>query len=140
MEASGLSLGLDNFVNMTHRLIDQECLVEASEYFKEMVGRGLFSTPQYGLMKDLLNSLLRGEKLELSKDVWNCIINKGCEPNFYAWTIWIHALFAKGYVKEACSYCLDMMEADVMPQPDTFAKIMKGLRKLYNRQIAAEIT
>ncbi|PWA62685.1 pentatricopeptide repeat (PPR) superfamily protein [Artemisia annua] len=140
MEASGLSPSLDNFVNMIHGLIDQECLVEASEYFKEMVGRGLFSTPQYGLMKDLLNSLLRGEKLELSKDVWNCIINKGCELNVYAWTIWIHALFAKGYVKEACSYCLDMMEADVMPQPDTFAKLMKGLRKLYNRQIAAEIT
>lgn len=140
MEASELSPGLDNFVNMIHGLIDQECLVEASEYFKEMVGRGLFSTPQYGLMKDLLNSLLRGEKLELSKDVWNCIINKGCELNVYAWTIWIHALFAKGYVKEACSYCLDMMEADVMPQPDTFAKLMKGLRKLYNRQIAAEIT
>ncbi|PWA43633.1 pentatricopeptide repeat (PPR) superfamily protein [Artemisia annua] len=109
MEASGLSPSLDNFVNMIHGLIDQECLVEASEYFKEMVGRGLFSTPQYGLMKDLLNSLLRGEKLELSKD-------------------------------EACSYCLDMMEADVMPQPDTFAKLMKGLRKLYNRQIAGEIT
>ncbi|GKB18453.1 putative pentatricopeptide repeat-containing protein, partial [Tanacetum coccineum] len=140
MEAGELSPGLDNFVNMIHGLIDQECLVEASEYFKEMVGRGLFATPQYGLLKDLLNSLLRGEKLELSKDVWNCIINKGCELNVYAWTIWIHALFAKGYVKEACSYCLDMMEADVMPQPDTFAKLMKGLRKLYNRQIAAEIT
>ncbi|KAI7758020.1 hypothetical protein M8C21_028260 [Ambrosia artemisiifolia] len=140
MEASGLSPGLDNFVNMIHGLIDQDCLVEASEYFKEMVERGLFSTPQYGLLKDLLNSLLRGEKLELSKDVWSCIINKGCDLNVYAWTIWIHALFAKGHVKDACSYCLDMMDAGVMPQPDTFAKLMKGLRKLYNRQIAAEIT
>ena len=88
MEASGIfSPGLDNFVNMIHGLIDQEFLVEASEYFKEMVGRGLFPTPQYGLMKDLFNSLLRAEKLELSKDVWNCIINKGCELNIYAWTV-----------------------------------------------------
>ncbi|KAK1408475.1 hypothetical protein QVD17_40276 [Tagetes erecta] len=140
MEASGLSPGLDNFVNMIHGLIDQECFVEASEYFKEMVERGLFSSPQYGLLKDLLNSLLRGDKIELSKDVWSCIINKGCELNVYAWTIWIHALFAKGHVKDACAYCLDMMDAGVMPQPDTFAKLMKGLRKLYNRQIAAEIT
>nr|XP_043621417.1 putative pentatricopeptide repeat-containing protein At5g65820 [Erigeron canadensis] len=140
IEANGLSPGLDNFVNMIHGLIDQESLVEACEYFKEMVDRGLFSTPQYGLLKDLLNSLLRGEKLELSKDVWSCIINKGCDLNVYAWTIWIHALFSKGHVKEACSYCLDMMDAGLMPQPDTFAKLMKGLRKLYNRQIAAEIT
>ncbi|XP_071698245.1 putative pentatricopeptide repeat-containing protein At5g65820 [Rutidosis leptorrhynchoides] len=140
IEANGLSPGLDNFVNMIHGLIDQECLVEASEYFKEMVGRGLFSTPQYGILKDLLNAMLRGDKLELSKDVWSCIMNKGCELNVYAWTIWIHALFSKGYVKEACSYCLDMMDGGLMPQPDTFAKLMKGLRKLYNRQIAAEIT
>ncbi|KAD5317558.1 hypothetical protein E3N88_17504 [Mikania micrantha] len=140
MEASGLSPGLDNFVNMIHGLIDQECLIEASEYFKEMVERGIFSTPQYGLLKDLLNSLLRGDKIELSKDVWSCIVKKGCELNVYAWTIWIHALFTKGHVKDACSYCLDMMDAGLMPQPDTFAKLMKGLRKLYNRQIAAEIT
>ncbi|KAJ0780140.1 putative tetratricopeptide-like helical domain superfamily [Helianthus annuus] len=140
IEASGLSPRLDNYVNMIHGLIDQECLVEASEYFKEMVERGLFSTPQYGLLKDLLNSLLRGDKVELSKDVWSCVINKGCELNVYAWTIWIHALFTKGHVKDACSYCLDMMDAGVMPQPDTFAKLMKGLRKLYNRQIAVEIT
>ncbi|KAK6128728.1 hypothetical protein DH2020_037536 [Rehmannia glutinosa] len=114
--------------------------VEACDYFKEMVGRGLLAVPQYGIMKDLLNSLLRGDKLQLAKDIWSCIIGKGCELNVYAWTIWIHALFSNGHVKEACSYCLDMMDAGVMPQPDTFAKLMKGLRKLYNRQIAAEIT
>lgn len=72
-----------------------------------MVGRGLLSTPQYGLLIDLLNSLLKSS---------NCIINMGCEPNFYAWTIWIQALFGKGYVKETCSYCLDMMEASTMLQ------------------------
>nr|GMD79594.1 putative pentatricopeptide repeat-containing protein At5g65820 [Ipomoea batatas] len=115
-------------------------LVEACDFFKEMIGRGLLSVPQYGTLKDLLNSLLREEKLEMSKGVWSCIVTKGCELNVYAWTIWIHALFSKGHVKEACSYCLDMMDAGVMPQPDTFAKLMRGLRKLYNRQIAAEIT
>ncbi|XP_023765421.1 putative pentatricopeptide repeat-containing protein At5g65820 [Lactuca sativa] len=140
MERNGISPGIDNFVNMIHGLIGQECLVEACDYFKEMVGRGLFCVPQYGVMKDLLNSLLRGDKIEVSKDVWSCIINKGCEVNVYAWTIWIHALFSKGYVKDACGYCLEMMDAGVMPQADTFAKLMKGLRKLYNRQIAVEIT
>ncbi|KAK3021924.1 hypothetical protein RJ639_045218 [Escallonia herrerae] len=108
--------------------------------FKEMVGRGHLSAPQYGTLKELLNSLLRADKLELCKDVWSCIITKGCELNVYAWTIWIHALFSNGHAKEACSYCLDMMDAGVMPQPDTFAKLMRALRKLYNRQIAAEIT
>ncbi|CAN4113979.1 unnamed protein product [Withania somnifera] len=109
-------------------------------HFKEMIGRGLLSAPQYGTLKDLLNSLLRAEKLELGKDVWSCIMTKGCELNTSAWTIWIHALFSNGYMKEACSYCLDMMDAGLMPQPDTFAKLMRGLRKLYNRQIASEIT
>ncbi|XP_030466148.1 putative pentatricopeptide repeat-containing protein At5g65820 [Syzygium oleosum] len=140
MEASGLSPGLDSFVIMIHGLIAHGHLVEASDYFKEMVGRGLLSAPNYGTLKDLLNSLLRAEKLEMAKDVWSCILTKGCDLNVYAWTIWIHALFSNGHVKEACSYCLDMMEANVMPQPDTFAKLMRGLRKLYNRQIAAEIT
>ncbi|KAI6685217.1 hypothetical protein NL676_031130 [Syzygium grande] len=140
MEASGLSLGLDSFVIMIHGLVAHGHLVKASDYFKEMVGRGLLSAPNYGTSKDLLNSLLRGEKLEMAKDVWSCILTKGCDLNVYAWTIWIHVLFSNGHVKEACSYCLDMMEANVMPQPDTFAKLMRGLRKLYNRQIAAEIT
>ncbi|TXG59974.1 hypothetical protein EZV62_014547 [Acer yangbiense] len=140
MEASGFSAGIDSFVVMIHGFLGQGCLVEACEYFKEMVGRGLLSAPQYGLLKELLNSLLRAEKLELAKDVWSCILTKGCELNVYAWTIWIHSLFSKKYVKEACSYCLDMMDADVMPQPDTFAKLMRGLKKLYNRQLAAEIT
>lgn len=140
MEATGISPGLDTFVIMIHGLLEQGYLVEACDYFKDMVGRGLLSSPQYGTLKDLLNPLLRAEKLEMAKDVWSCIMTKGCELNVYAWTIWIHALFSNGHVKEACSYCLDMMDAGVMPQPDTFAKLMRGLKKLYNRQIAAEIT
>lgn len=140
MEANRLSPGIDSYIIMIHGFLEQECLVEACEYFKEMVEKGLLSAPQYGVLKDLLNSLLRADKLEMSKDVWNCIMMKGCELNVFAWTIWIQALFAKGHVKEACSYCLEMMDAGLMPQPDTFAKLMKGLKKLYNRQIAAEIT
>lgn len=140
MEGSGFSPGVDSFLVMIHGFIAQGCLVEACEHFKEMVGRGLFCVPQYGVLKDLLNSLLRAEKLEMAKDVWSCIVSKGCELNVSAWTIWIHALFSKGHVKEACSYCMEMMDVDLMPQPDTFAKLMRGLRKLYNRQIAAEIT
>uniref|UniRef100_A0A7N0TZQ3 Pentatricopeptide repeat-containing protein n=1 Tax=Kalanchoe fedtschenkoi TaxID=63787 RepID=A0A7N0TZQ3_KALFE len=140
MEASGLSPTLDTFVIMIHGLIGQGLLVEACDYFEEMVGRGLLSAPQYGTLKELLNALLRAEKLELAKQVWNCLVTRGCELNVSAWTIWIHALFSKGHVKEACSYCLDMMDANVMPQPDTFAKLMRGLRNLYNREIAAEIT
>lgn len=140
MEAAGFSPGLDTFVIMIHGFLGQGCLIDACDYFKEMVGRGLLSGPQYGTLKELMNALLRDEKLEMAKDVWSCIVTKGCDLNVFAWTIWIHALFSKGHVKEACSYCLDMMEADVMPQPDTFAKLMRGLRKLYNRQIAAEIT
>ncbi|GAB2282734.1 hypothetical protein Dimus_017273 [Dionaea muscipula] len=143
MEVSGLSPGVDSFTVMIHGFLEQACLVEACDYFKEMVVRGLVSAPQYGTLKDLLNSLLRAEKLELAKDVWSCITTtqgQGCELNVYAWTIWIHALFSNGHVKEACSYCLEMMDADLMPEPATFAKLMKGLRKLYNRQIAAEVT
>ncbi|TKY46699.1 putative pentatricopeptide repeat-containing protein [Spatholobus suberectus] len=141
MESSGLSPGIDTFVIMINGFLEQGCLVEACEYFKEMVGRGLFTAPQYGTLKDLMNSLLRAEKLEMAKDAWNCITaSKGCQLNVSAWTIWIHALFSKGHVKEACSFCIDMMDKDLMPQPDTFAKLMRGLRKLYNRQFAAEIT
>ncbi|KAK6921112.1 Cation-transporting P-type ATPase, C-terminal [Dillenia turbinata] len=140
VEASGVSPGLDTFTILIHGLLGQGCLIEACEHFKEMIGRGLLSAPQYGTLKELLNTLLRAEKLEMAKDVWSCIMSKGCELNVYAWTIWIHALFSNGLIKDACSYCLDMMDANVMPQPHTFAKLMKGLRKLYNRQIAAEIT
>lgn len=141
MESNGLSPGIDAFVIMINGFLEQGCLVEACEYFKEMVGRGLFTAPQYGTLKDLMNSLLRAEKLEMAKDAWNCITaSKGCQLNVSAWTIWIHALFSKGHVKEACSFCIDMMDKDLMPQPDTFAKLMRGLRKLYNRQFAAEIT
>ncbi|KAK4426443.1 putative pentatricopeptide repeat-containing protein [Sesamum alatum] len=140
LEANGISPGVDTFVIMVNGLVENGCLVEACDYFSEMVGRGLLAAPQYGILKDLLNSLLRADKLQLAKDVWSCIIAKGCELNVYAWTIWIHALFSNGHVKDACSYCLDMLDAGVMPQPDTFAKLMRGLRKLYNRQIAAEIT
>ncbi|KNA25246.1 hypothetical protein SOVF_008260 [Spinacia oleracea] len=140
MEASRLSPGLESFTIIIHGLIEQDCLVEACDYFKEMINRGLLSAPQYGTFKDLLNTLLRGEKLELAKDVWECIMTKGCELNVDAWTIWIHALFSKGHVKEACNYCLEMMDKDVMPLPSTFAKLMKGLNKIYNRQFAVEIT
>lgn len=140
IEVNGISPGVDSFVIMINGLVEQGCLVEACDYFKDMILRGLLSAPQYGTLKDLLNSLLRADKVEMAKDVWSCIMTKGCELNTYAWTIWIHALFSKGHVKEACSYCLDMMDSGVMPQPDTFAKLMRGLRKLYNRQLAAEIT
>lgn len=140
MEANGVSPGVDTFIILIKGFIEQGALIDACDYFKEMVGRGLLSSPQYGTLKDLLNSLLRADKLELSKDIWSCIMTKGCDLNVYAWTIWIHALFSNGHVKEACSYCVDMMDAGLMPQPDTFAKLMRGLRKLYNRAFAVEIT
>jgi len=142
MEANGLSPGVDTFVIMINGFTSQGFLIEACNHFKEMVSRGIFSAPQYGTLKSLLNNLVRDDKLEMAKDVWSCISNKtsSCELNVSAWTIWIHALYAKGHVKEACSYCLDMMEMDLMPQPNTYAKLMKGLNKLYNRTIAAEIT
>ncbi|XP_074577329.1 putative pentatricopeptide repeat-containing protein At5g65820 [Curcuma longa] len=140
MEASGLSPGLDTFVIMVHGFVEQGSLIEACAYFKDMAGRGLFTTPQYGILKDLLNALLRDEKLELAKEVWSCILNNGCELNVYGWTIWIHALLSRKHIKEACSYCLNMLDAGLMPQPNTFAKLMKGLKKLYNRVLAVEIT
>lgn len=140
MEASGLSPGLDTFTVMIHGFLSQGSLVDACKYFKEMVERGLFSAPQYGTLKEMMNALLRDNKLEMAKEVWATIVNKGCQLNVFAWTIWIHALFSNGHVKEACSYCLDMLDSGLMPQPDTFAKLMRGLKKLYNRQIAAEIT
>ncbi|CAI9113688.1 OLC1v1014340C2 [Oldenlandia corymbosa var. corymbosa] len=140
IEASGVSPGVDTFVIMINGLVELGFLDEACDYFKDMILRGLLSAPQYGTLKDLLNAVLRADKLELGKDVWGCIMSKGCELNVYAWTIWIHALFSRGHVKEACSYCLDMLDAGVMPQPDTFAKLMRGLKKLYNRHLAVEIT
>ncbi|MQL76925.1 hypothetical protein Taro_009323 [Colocasia esculenta] len=140
MESGRLSPALDTFVVMVHGFLEQGSLVEACGYFKEMVARGLHSTPQYGTLKGVLNTLLRAEKLEMAKELWSCMVGKGCELNVYAWTIWIHALFGAGHVKEACAYCLEMLEMGLMPQPDTFAKLMRGLKKLYNRQLAAEIT
>jgi pentatricopeptide repeat protein len=141
MEENGLSPGVDTFVIMINGLASQGCLLEASDHFKEMVTRGLFSVSQYGTLKLLLNTVLKDKKLEMAKDVWSCITSKGaCELNVLSWTIWIHALFSKGYEKEACSYCIEMIEMDFMPQPDTFAKLMKGLKKLYNREFAGEIT
>ncbi|KAG9440664.1 hypothetical protein H6P81_020829 [Aristolochia fimbriata] len=140
IESSGLNPGVDTFTIMIHGFLEQGSLVEACHYFKEMIERGLWSAPQYGTLKELLNSLLRDDKLEIAKEIWACIINKRCQLNVYAWTIWIHALYSNGHVKDACSFCLDMLDSGLMPQPDTFAKLMKGLKKLYNRVIAAEIT
>ncbi|KZV25349.1 pentatricopeptide repeat-containing protein [Dorcoceras hygrometricum] len=140
IEVNGFSPGVDTFVILINGLVAQGCLVESCDYFKEMVSRGLLAAPQYGTLKDLLNSLLRAEMIQMAKDIWSCMTSRGCDLNVYAWTIWIHALFSNGHVKDACFYCMDMMDAGLMPQPDTFAKLMRGLRKLYNRQIAAEIT
>ncbi|XP_073154422.1 putative pentatricopeptide repeat-containing protein At5g65820 [Henckelia pumila] len=140
IETNGFSPGVDTFVVLINGLVEQGCLLESCDYFKQMVGRGVLAAPQYGTLKCLLNSLLRAEMIQMAKDIWSCMTSTGCELNAYAWTIWIHALFSNGHVKDACFYCLDMMDAGFMPQPDTFAKLMRGLRKLYNRQIAAEIT
>ncbi|CAA7059868.1 unnamed protein product, partial [Microthlaspi erraticum] len=139
MEANGLVPEVDTFVIMISALTSQGCLLEACDHFKEMVTRGLFSVPQYGTLKSLVSSLLRDGKLEMGEDVWRCIITSK-EVNVSTWTIWVHALFSKGFVKEACAYCLEMMEMEFMPQPDTFAKLMKGVKKLYNKEFAVEIT
>ncbi|KAF8059544.1 hypothetical protein N665_1229s0008 [Sinapis alba] len=141
MEANGLRPEVDTFVIMINGLTSKGCLLEACDHFKEMVSRGLFSVPQYVTLKSLLNSVLKDKKLEMAEDVWSCITSESTrEMNVSSWTIWIHALFSKGYVKEGCSYCVEMIEMDFMPKPDTFAKLMKGLKKLYNREFAVEIT
>lgn len=134
------SPGLDTFVILVHGYLEQGKVVEACGYFKEMVSRGLWPSPQYGTLKELLNELVRGGKVELAEEAWRCVVDKGCELNVFAWTIWIHALLSGKYLKEACRYCLEMVHAGFMPQPDTFAKLMKGLKKNFNRHVAAEIT
>ncbi|XP_078430489.1 pentatricopeptide repeat-containing protein At3g49730-like [Wolffia australiana] len=139
-DPAGPGPGSDEFLAMVHGFLTQDALGEACGYFKEMVSRGLFRAPQYGTLKELLNKLVRAGKVEPAKELWADLARGGCELNVAAWTIWVQALFAGGHVKEACAQCLDMMEAGLMPQPDTFARLMKGLKKLYNRQIAAEIT
>lgn len=75
------------------------------------------------------------------KDVWSCILNKSffCELNVVVWIIWIYVLLVRGYVKEVCLYCLEMMDMDLMLQFDIYVKFMKGLNKLYNRMIVGEI-
>ena len=134
------SQNLDAFIAIVHGFLHQGSLPEACGYFKEMVARGLFAAPQYGTLKEVLNALLRAGKIELAKDLWGCLGGGACALNAAAWTIWVQALFSRGHVKEACAECMEMMEAGHMPQPDTFARLMRGLKKLYNRQIAAEIT
>ncbi|KAK1276713.1 putative pentatricopeptide repeat-containing protein [Acorus gramineus] len=140
IESSRLSPSIDSYVIIINGFLAQGALIEACSYFREMVAQGLCKTSHYGLVKVMLNSLLRAEKLELAKEMWDAMANRGCEPNVNVWTIWLHALFTCGHVKDACRYCMEMMERGVMPQPDTFAKLMKGLKKLYNRHIAVEVT
>ncbi|KAJ3672817.1 hypothetical protein LUZ60_006191 [Juncus effusus] len=140
MEINGVIPTLDTYVIIINGLAGQGDPIRASGYFKLMVEKGLFISPQYGVLKTLLNSLIRDEKLELAEEIWDCVIKSPCELNVCTWTIWIHALFSKKYIKEACVYCIEMLDQGFMPQPDTFAKLMKGLKKLYNRGFASEIT
>ena len=52
MEGGGLCPGLDTFLIMIHGFIGQDCLLEACEHFKEMVGIGLLSARPYGTLKE----------------------------------------------------------------------------------------
>ncbi|KAJ4781335.1 Pentatricopeptide repeat-containing protein [Rhynchospora pubera] len=140
MESSGVEPSLDTFIIIINGLADKGDSVKACWFFKQMVEKDLFVTPHYGVLKTLLNSLVREGKVELAKEIWNSVVKSRCELNVCAWTIWIHALFSKRHIKEACMYCIEMLDAGLMPQPDTFVKLMKGLKKLYNRDIAKEIT
>ncbi|KAL5550113.1 hypothetical protein UlMin_000289 [Ulmus minor] len=132
---NGLSPGLDTFVIMIHGFLKQGCLLEACQYFKEMVDRGLLSAPQYGAFKELMNKLLRADKLEMAKDVWSCIVIKVaslmCLRGPHCFQMGNEGGLFILFGHDGCH---------VMPQPDTFANLMRGLRKLYNRQIAVEIT
>ncbi|RYR46907.1 hypothetical protein Ahy_A07g032772 [Arachis hypogaea] len=47
MEASGISLGINTFVMIINGFLNQACQIEACEHFKEMVDKGIFTTPQY---------------------------------------------------------------------------------------------
>eukprot|EP01018_Ginkgo_biloba_P014209 Gb_19758 [translate_table: standard] len=140
MESKGVSADLDTYNILINGLLDHNKFTEACIHFKEMVRKGLMPTPQYGTLKVTLNTLLRAEKLQMAIDIWDTMKNSGSHINIYAYTIWIQALCAKGEVKEACRYCIEMMEDGLLPQPSTYDKLMKGLRKVYNRRIAEELT
>ncbi|KAF3794484.1 putative pentatricopeptide repeat-containing protein [Nymphaea thermarum] len=140
IEETGFSPGIESFTILIHGLLNHGSLIEACGYFKEMVQRGLMSAPQYGTLKELMNTLLRAEKLEMASEMWEIIKNSGANLNVFSYTIWVHALFEHGHVKEACSRCIEMLDSGFMPQPDTYAKLMRGLRKLFNREIAYVIT
>ena len=104
-----------------------------------MVDRGLLSAPQYGTFKELMNKLLRADKLEMAKDVWSCVVIKVASVMCLRGRYGFMHCFQMG--NEGGLFILFGHDGcHVMPQPDTFAKLMRGLRKLYNRQIAAEIT
>ncbi|RYR46908.1 hypothetical protein Ahy_A07g032773 [Arachis hypogaea] len=64
MEASGIRLGINTFLMMINGFLNQA----SCEHFKEMVDKGIFTSPQYGTLNELMNSLLRAQKLELTND------------------------------------------------------------------------
>jgi pentatricopeptide repeat protein len=139
MNSNGISPDLDTYTIFIHGLHNQGNLTDACKYFKEMVEKGVLPAPQYGTLKALLNTLLRAGKLEVAADLWDCMKKRASHINIFAYTIWIQALCSNGEAKEACSYCADMIEDGLLPQPSTYQMIMKGLRKLFNRRIADEL-
>lgn len=139
MESNGISADLDTYTIFIRGLHNQGHLTDACKYFKEMVGKGLLPAPQYGTLKDLLNTLLRAGKLDVAADIWDCMKKSGSHINIFAYTIWIEALCSVSEVEEACSYCVDMIEDGLLPRPGTYKMIMEGLSNLFNRCTADEL-
>lgn len=85
METNRLSPGLDSYVIMIHGFLEQECLVKLMNTLRKWLRKFFYQLHSMrSILKDLLNSLLSADKLEMSKDVWNCIMMKGCELNVFA--------------------------------------------------------
>ncbi|KAD5317532.1 hypothetical protein E3N88_17478 [Mikania micrantha] len=113
----------------------EECL----ELLNEMQKTGCY--PDLNIYNTIIRLAFKLGEVKEGIRVWSQMEASGLSPGLDNFVNMIHGLIdQEWHVKDACSYCLDMMDAGLMPQPDTFAKLMKGLRKLYNRQIAAEIT
>ncbi|KAJ8642590.1 hypothetical protein MRB53_004338 [Persea americana] len=66
-------------------------------------------------------------RMEIVRELWNDMIERGVGPDLDSYTLLIHELCEKQKWREACQFFMEMIEKGILPQKTTFETLYRGL-------------
>ncbi|MQL80657.1 hypothetical protein Taro_013097 [Colocasia esculenta] len=99
----------------------------AMKLYRKMKGLESLTSPDMHSYNILVGMFSKLNKVELVRELWNDMSERGIGPDMDSYTLLIHELCEQREWRRACQFFMEMIEKGFLPQKVTFETLYRGL-------------